>query len=71
MYTQPVGYLFNGDTFETIQSVFISEVILNIICTFGTNESVLIKDVLIERFHCIIVGCGNGCVLSIGHHDRD
>ena len=36
-------------TFGAIQSVLMSEVILYIICAFGTNESVLIREVSILR----------------------
>ena len=46
---QLVGCLSNGDTFGAIQSVIISEVILYIICAFGTNESVLIREVSLLR----------------------
>ena len=45
IYTPAGGCLSNGDTFGAIQSVLISEVILYIICAFGTNESVLIREV--------------------------
>jgi hypothetical protein len=42
-------YLSNGDTFGSIQNVIISEVILYVICAFGTNRNVLIREVP----HCI------------------
>jgi hypothetical protein len=49
-----VDYLSNVDTFGTIQSVLISEVIYYII--FGTNElSSDMRGVHIERFHCVVI----------------
>jgi hypothetical protein len=49
-----VDYLSNVDTFGTIQSVLISEVIYYII--FGTNElSSDMRGVHIESFHCVVI----------------
>jgi hypothetical protein len=61
--TTTVDYLSNVDTFGAIKSVLISEVILYIICGFGTNKSVLIS-VHIERFPTVIVNYFISFVLS-------